>query len=284
MTPEPDTTAAIEQTAQALAKQPRTVRELLQGDEFHRALKAILPQFMRADRVIRIALNAMMRTPELADCTRESLFLALLTCSMYGLEPDGRRAHLIPFKNRKNGVLEVQLIIDYKGLAELVLRSGTVSYIHADAVYAGDDFDVVYGSGAHLTHRPGETRGEGKAKKFYAFVRLKDGAEKFDVMTLTEVEKIRKRSKTPDSGPWVTDFNEMGKKTVFRRLSKWLPLSPEVRDAIERDDPDALDVSGAWNEVMTLPEGEKRPTAKDKILAAEATEPAQPATPATSNT
>jgi recombinational DNA repair protein RecT len=60
-------------------------------------------------------------------------------------------------------------------------------------------------------------------------------------MAKEEVDAIRKRSRSGASGPWVTDYNEMSKKTVFRRLSKWLPLSPEVRDAAENDD-DVIEV------------------------------------------
>ena len=63
---------------------------------------------------------------------------------------------------------------------------------------------------------------------------------KAEVMTTEEVERIRARSKAGKEGPWVTDWNEMAKKTVFRRLSKWLPLSAEYRDAVDKDD-DVLD-------------------------------------------
>ena len=55
-------------------------------------------------------------------------------------------------------------------------------------------------------------------------------------MTRDECEAIRKRSRAGSSGPWVTDFDEMAKKTVFRRASKWLPLSPEIQDVIRRDE------------------------------------------------
>jgi hypothetical protein len=67
-------------------------------------------------------------------------------------------------------------------------------------------------------------------------VTLKDRTESFDVMGIEEIEKVRRRSKTPDAGPWVTDFAEMAKKTIFRRHSKFLPLSGETREAIEADD------------------------------------------------
>ena len=89
-------------------------------------------------------------------------------------------------------------------------------------------------------------RGASKRICFYSFVELKDGGEEFMVMSAAEVEKIRKRSKRPDEGPWATDYDEMGKKTAFRRHSKWLPLSSEVRDAVEHDD-DAIDLTG-WDE------------------------------------
>lgn len=260
-----------EQAAQRLAKQPRAIKDLLQGEEFKKALRAVLSKTMRPERFVRVVLTMMMRVPELAQCTRESFFLALLTCASMGLEPDGRRAHLIPYKNRKNNTVECQLIIDYKGLAELVRRSGDVSYIHADVVYERDDWSYAYGTEAHLKHRPhAEDRGTKKVA-YYSYVRLKDGSEDFVVMNPAEVEKIRRRSKSPDAGPWVTDYDEMGKKTAFRRHSKWLPLSPEVRDAVERDD-EAVDIS-AWEEALepgntaeTLPEV-KRPTLKDRLMA-----------------
>ena len=225
----------------ALAKSPRDIKALISGPEFKAAVASVLPRAMRPDRFVRVSLNAVMRQPKLLECSKESFFRVMLDLSAYGLEPDGRRAHLIPFTN--HGKMEVQLIIDYKGLAELVRRSGDVSYIHADVVYENDEWDYAYGSGAHLTHRPNlEERGE-KRVAFYSFVRLKDGSEDFIVMSPAEVEKIKKRSRAAGSGPWVTDYDEMGKKTAFRRHSKWLPLSPEVREAVEADD-EAIDVSG----------------------------------------
>jgi len=54
------------------------------------------------------------------------------------------------------------------------------------------------------------------------------------------LDAIRKRSKSGQSGPWVTDYNEMAKKTVFRRASKWITLSPEVADALDKEDAPAF--------------------------------------------
>jgi recombination protein RecT len=68
-------------------------------------------------------------------------------------------------------------------------------------------------------------------------VTFKDGTKQSDVMTLAEINAVRKRSRAGGEGPWVTDYAEMAKKTVFRRLSKWLTLSPEVADALDKVEP-----------------------------------------------
>lgn len=301
-----DKEEVVEQAVQHLAKQPRTVKDLLKGEDFKKALAEILPSVMRPSRFVRAALTIMMRIPKLAECSRESFFRAMLDCAFYGLEPDGRRAHLIPYENRKmcqcghpqdqhrgqdcsqcdcrqrRVLVECQLIIDYKGLAELVRRSGDVSYIHADVVYEHDEWSYEYGTEAHLKHKPNaKDRGTEKVA-YYSYVRLKDGSEDFIVMNPAEVERIRRRSKAADSGPWVTDYDEMGKKTAFRRHSKWLPLSPETRRAVERDD-DAVDITAAstWEDMIEGPkEGQTKQKLFDRLKAqqqvAETGAPAQP--------
>lgn len=256
----------MSETTQEVVKQGATghkdVKALLKSDALKNAVAQALPRHLKPERFVRIALNAVMRQPDLLKCTQESLFRALLDLSSYGLEPDGRRAHLIPFQDNKTCVCghkmeihrgadcqepgcgcqsrrvrtDVQLIIDYKGLAELVRRSGDVSYIHADVVYDTDTFSFAYGSDAHLKHIPNL---EGTGKKLicaYSFVKLKDGSEDFIVLSLEDLRKIRSSSKIPDGPAWRNWPDEMNKKSAFRRHSKWLPLSPEVRDVVEQDE------------------------------------------------
>jgi hypothetical protein len=76
----------------------------------------------------------------------------------------------------------------------------------------------------------------GKVVQAYSFVKLKDGSSSFEIMNIDDVEKIHARSKAADDGPWKTDWNEMAKKTVFRRHSKWLPVSSErLNVALDKD-------------------------------------------------
>lgn len=222
----------------AVAK-PATIKQLLNSDGMKAQIAAALPQHMKAERMIRVATTAMLRTPKLELCDQASFFKALLDLSAWGLEPDGRRAHLIPFENRQRGVLEVQLILDYKGLVELARRSGEVATIHADVICKNDVFEYGFGSDQKLIHKPNLME-RGEVLGAYAHVRLKDGTEQFEVLSKGEIDAVRKRSKAGNNGPWVTDYNEMAKKTAFRRLSKWLPISAEMADAFEADD-DRLD-------------------------------------------
>lgn len=209
-------------------KKQLTIRDHLGSDRFRQQVAAALPKHLTAERFARVALTAINRTPKLMECTQESLFACLLDLSALGLEPDGRRAHLIPYGRT------CTLIIDYKGIAELAMRSGAVSSIHADKVCENDDFD--YDRGQLTRHKIDFRKPRGDAFAYYALIRLKDGTEKCEVMTNKEIDAIRKRSKSSGSGPWVTDYDEMAKKTVFKRASKWIPLSPEIRDAIQKDD------------------------------------------------
>lgn len=231
--------AAPAQTSPAI--KPPTIRQHLQSTAFTDAVRKALPKHLTADRFIRVALTAITRTPKLAQCDQASFFNCLLTLSQFGLEPDGRRAHLIPFANRKRGVVECQLIIDWKGLAELAMRSGIVANLHADVIREGDLLEFNAGKIAkHIPHflrrDAAKPANAGDIFAAYATAEFKDGSTKSEALSIDEVNAIRGRSRAGNDGPWVSDFSEMAKKTAFRRLAKWLPLSAEFRDAVEVDD------------------------------------------------
>lgn len=211
-----------------LANKPNDLRKFISGKEMSDQFAKALPKHLTVERFCRISCTALTKTPKLADCTQESLMACLLSLSAFGLEPDGRRAHLIPYGN------QCTLVIDYKGLAELAMRSGIVSNLHADIVCENDVFE--YNLGEIKEHKINFREPRGEMYAAYALCRFKDGTVKADVMNKEEIDAIRRRSRSGQSGPWVSDYNEMAKKTVFRRLSKWLPLSAEFRDATEKDD------------------------------------------------
>lgn len=209
-----------------IAKKPASIKELIGGEQFKQQLSLALPRHMTPDRFARIALTAMQRTPKLQDCTQTSLFKCLLDLSAMGLEPDGRKAHLIPYGT------ECTLVIDYKGLLELVRNSGDVTSIRAENVCANDKFSWVNGV---IDHEVDWLKPRGEMLAVYAIATLKSGEMQTAVLTNEEVESIRKRSRSGNSGPWSTDTGEMRKKSALRRLCKLLPLSPEASEHIDRD-------------------------------------------------
>lgn len=212
----------------------------------------------------------MLKTPRLAECTQESFFNAMLTLSQLGLEPDGKQASLVPFKsNKKGGVYEVQAITGYQGLARLGYQSGMISTIHADVVCENDDFE--YDRGEVKKHKIDLKKPRGASYAAYSIVKFKDGGEKADVMSRDEIEAVRKRSRAKDDGPWITDWNEMAKKTVFRRLAKWIPQSSELQRAAEMDD-DQFDLNVGAVQVPAIT-GPSRADALADMLASKAEAP-----------
>ena len=275
-----ETKAVATTGTKAVAAPKQTIRSLIEGEEFKKQVALALPKHLTPDRFVRVAINAMMRTPTLAQCDHASFFNCLLNLSALGLEPDGRRAHLIPYWNSKRNVHEAQLIVDYKGLVELAMRSGKVSLIHADVVCENDLFE--YDMGEIKAHKINFREPRGEMYAAYCIIKMKDGTVKAEVMSKDDIEGIRKRSRAGNSGPWITDYNEMSKKTVFRRASKWIELSPELRDAFEKDDDRVPEFGAPVAPVkikpvkLDLPAIEEKPAAETIEVPSELSEGADP--------
>jgi recombination protein RecT len=208
------------------------------------SMAAVLPRHVKADRMVRIALGALRTTPKLMQCTTESLMGAIMQCAQLGLEPNTPLGHayLIPFKNNRQNRTDVQVIFGFRGLIDLARRSGQIESIAAHAVYECDEFDFSYGLTDHLSHKPAMTN-RGEIVAFYCVAKLQDGGHAFEVMSVEQVERIRDGSQNYQSAKrynkesvWDTHFEEMGRKTVVRRLFKYLPVSIEMATATQMDE------------------------------------------------
>ena len=219
-----------------------------------------LPKHVNSERFVRIAITTIRQNPKLAKCSQESLLGALMVSAQLGLEPGTLgQCYLIPFENKKAGTVECQFQIGYKGLIELLRRSGQLSDIYSYTVYENDDFNIEYGLSRTLTHKPNfDERGE--IKGFYAVAILKDGAKAFEYMTKDEVvkheEKYRKGSYKNDV--WNKNFEEMSQKTVVKKLLKWLPVSVEFLEMANKDEKSfkvADEKTGETEEIIVLDDG-----------------------------
>lgn len=191
----------------------------------------VLPSHVGADRFAKVVIAALSKEPKLLGCTPESVLLSVTQAAQLGLEPTGTlgSAYLVPYGNA------CQLIIGYRGLIDLARRSGQIMTIEAHVVRERDRFECTFGLEPKLTHEPHWGEDPGELSFVYAIARLTGGAVQYEVMSRAQVEAIRRGSKAGKSGPWVDHFDEMARKTVVRRLCKYLPLSVELATALEHE-------------------------------------------------
>jgi recombination protein RecT len=195
------------------------------------------------ERFTRITLSALSSNPTLQQCSPKSFLGAMMTAAQLGMEPNTPlgQAYLIPYKNHGN--LECQFQLGYKGLIDLAYRSGQVSTISAQTVYANDEFVYEMGLEPKLKHVPARSdRGDPVA--FYAVFRTKDGGYGFEVMSVEDVRTHARRfSKAFGSGPWHTNFEEMAKKTVLKKALKYAPLKSDFVRELSADETIKSEVS-----------------------------------------
>lgn len=243
------TTANLAELKQG--QQQRNLAEMKPKDQIAYLLKSrqaeiqkMLPKHLNAERLLKVAQIAATTTPALAKCDVPSLIGAIGQCAQMGLEPNTvlGHAYLVPFNTKRKDatgnerwVNSVQVIIGYKGLIDLARRSGQIVSIAAHEVCMADHFDMVYGLDEKLEHKP--ALGErGDIIGFYAVAKLKDGGHCFEFMSLHQVREIMAATQSKGKyGPWKDHFVEMGRKTVIRRLAKYLPLSIEFQTAAALD-------------------------------------------------
>lgn len=195
-----------------------------------------LPKHLTPERMIRIATTELRKNPKMIECDPMSFIAAIMQASQLGLEPGIMGScYLIPFFNSKLGKYECTFMPGYRGFLDLARRSGQIKSLVARAVYENDVFEYEYGLEERVTHKPAmDERGELKA--VYAVALLKDGGHQFEVMSKREIEAVRQKSQGKNAGPWTDYYDEMARKTVVRKLFKWLPCSVEMQKAVSLDE------------------------------------------------
>ena len=197
----------------------------------------------KAERFARICLTAVRNNQKLMGCTQESFAAALMTCAQLNLEPNTPQglAYLIPYGK------ECQFQIGYKGLLQLVYRSGIIASFNADVVYRGEIenglFEYRKGITPTITHKVDllhpEAR-EGELIAAYAACTLKGGGE--GLLRLVDKKDIERAQKTSASlkygkdSPWISSPEAMWMKTAIKRLVSWLPQTEMLAKAVDLDD------------------------------------------------
>ena len=231
------------------------------ADNTDRMLKLAPRHGTDPNRLLSIAFTSIAYDSKLVACTPQSIIGGVFESLKLGLMLGGpsQEAWLIPFGS------EATLVIGFQGYRNILDRGRGVIDVHPRTVYAGDDFDVSFGTPRdRITHRPYWLTGRAKGSlvAVYAMANLRGGGQQIEVMPKAEVDAHRDRSRAKNSGPWVNDYDAMALKTVIRKIAKYLPKSNELLSrALDLDDradrgvPQDFEIAG-----FTVPqEGPKKP-------------------------
>lgn len=185
-----------------------------------------LPRTVDLDKFLRVAITALQQNPDLLKADRNSLYAAIMTAAQLGLLPDYQlgECYFIPRKGK------VYCDPGYRGLLKLA-RQGDIGHVEAELVYDNDRVEFLLGDNSRLTIEV-NWRDRGELVAGYALAKYRDGticARR--VMMKEEIDAVRARSQNASGPAWTNDYEEMARKTVLRRLSKYLPLTVDAQRA-----------------------------------------------------
>lgn len=240
------------------------------ANQFRRELVAMTPEFANAlpshikpEKFQRVVMTVVQQNPDLMNADRRSLFASCIKCAADGLVPDGREAALVLFSGK------VQYMPMLAGIQKRARNSGEIASIQAHVIYEHDHFVIRRGLNETIEHEPKFPGDRGKPIGAYAIAKFKDGSDPvFEVMDLASIERVRNVSRSKNGGPWTTWWEEMARKTVFRRLSKWLPMDAETDELIRRDDEAGgpAESSGVLESTPATPADEFESASSGKII------------------
>ncbi|WP_405124306.1 recombinase RecT [Pseudomonas alloputida] len=239
------------QNAPAQRQRPALL-DMLDSDRVKQGIAAVVGKHMSPERMCRLMVNAVHKTPALLQCDPKTVLGAFMTSAALGLEPNTPQglAYLIPYKKRvKKGnqwvdSYDCQFQIGYKGLITLAGRAGI--QIQAGAIHKGDLFDYMVGSDSFLRYRINLDTERGGLIGAFAYSKTEVG-EMATVLPLSELHKIRSRSETfnalernlQNAGnqgerdkaakklaetPWVMWEDDMAIKSAIKKHAKLLPM------------------------------------------------------------
>jgi len=215
------------ETTTAIAK-TKDIHALLNRKDVLAELRKVLPDDLSPERLARISLTVIQKSPGLKKCTPLSLLACVVECAQLRLDPDPLLGEVafVPYKD------QASLQIMYKGFAKLAYNTGDIHKITAYVVRKGEKFRYAAGTAETLIHEPkdhGVEKDDSTWTHAYAVAFFRDGHADHQVLERAEVFRRRSRSRAFTSGkqdtPWITDPESMWKKSAIRALATRLPKS-----------------------------------------------------------
>lgn len=194
----------------------------------------LLPKTLSYDKFEAMVIAAVGSNPDLLEVNRGSLLKACIQAAELGLSlnPTLGEGDILKVYDSKVKGFGAQFRPRYMGLMKLARQSGVIAKIEAEIVCENDEFLIQKGDEPRLEHRI-KLGKRGDKIGAYCIWTLKDGTKQFEVMDRDQILAIRDRSSSKSRegkvvGPWVSDEDEMWRKTVVRRASKYMPRSTDA--------------------------------------------------------
>ena len=208
----------------------------------------VLPALLKKHNIepaqfVQIVLSELKKNEKLLTAFNEnpaSMFASILAGAEIGLIPSDMLGEFYLIPRKIDNKMTVTPLIGYKGLVNIILRSGEVSKVHTQCVYEGEEFEPIYGLEPNIIHKPNyEVERSSKTLKFvYAVAKLKNGDYQFQVLSKGEILKIKALSRY-DNDLYFNDKKDpqmwMVRKTALIQLSKMLPKDFYGKKAVEMD-------------------------------------------------
>lgn len=193
-----------------------------------------------AQRLIRLALVATRQdvTGKLLNSSWTTVLTSLITAARWGLEPATAAGvpadcYLVPWWDKRKKTHLVGLMPSYRGLTKLVCQSGEVKRIRSHVVYESDRFEIHQGSEPRIDHVLA-LADRGHPVGVYAIARMSDGADEYEWVPWSDVEKAKSCAKGA-APAWAAWPDQMARKVAIKRICNQLPMAPIAREAIAVD-------------------------------------------------
>lgn len=254
-----------------------------------KSFDSALPMQVSTRKFMRACVTAFQNSEDLQECVVDTVISACTKAACDGLLLDGREAALVSF-NKNVGTFQkpiwqkhAQYMPMVTGIMKKARNSGQIASLSAAVVYAKDQFDYELGFEKTLSHKPFLDGDPGEIRCAYAVAVLKDGTREIEVMRMDEIMQVARSSKSgwddkkkELKGVWKSWFSEMARKTVLKRLCKYLPSSSDLDDLIQYDNKEfnaEIDITPEQPAADPAPAPKKKRTrAKQAIVKEEKTE------------
>jgi|TARA_R110000744_G_C19340348_1_gene559394 phage RecT family recombinase len=149
-----------------------------------------------------------------------SLLAAMSNVASIGLSlnPAKKQAYLVPRKGK------ICLDPSYMGMVDLAIQSGMLVFVQAKIVCENDTY-TNKGVDREPVHEYSPFGDRGALIGVYCVAKTARGDYLTTEMDKAKIDEIKGRSESgkQGKGPWMTDYNEMAKKTVMRNAFKTWP-------------------------------------------------------------